>query len=152
MNPYEISIKEAKKEIRNTLRIYLAKNEWGQYEIPIEKQRPILLMGPPGIGKTAILEQVAASEGVALVSYTITHHTRQSAIGLPVIREEEYHGETFSVTEYTMSEIIASIYDKMKKILAFLTSLFLIMTACAVPVSAQEKSVLTIKADFCYIL
>ena len=35
----------------------------------------------------------------------------------------------------------------MKKILAFLTSLFLIMTACAVPVSAQEKSVLTIKAD-----
>lgn len=115
MNPYEISIKEAKKEIRNTLRIYLAKNEWGQYEIPIEKQRPILLMGPPGIGKTAILEQVAASEGVALVSYTITHHTRQSAIGLPVIREEEYHGETFSVTEYTMSEIIASIYDKMKK-------------------------------------
>ena len=40
----------------------------------------------------------------------------------------------------------------MKKILAFLTSLFLIMTACAVPVSAQEKSVLTIKADFCYIL
>ncbi len=35
----------------------------------------------------------------------------------------------------------------MKKILAFLTSFILIMTACAVPVSAQEKSVLTIKAD-----
>lgn len=35
----------------------------------------------------------------------------------------------------------------MKKILAFLTSLILIITACAVPVSAQEKSVLTIKAD-----
>lgn len=35
----------------------------------------------------------------------------------------------------------------MKKILAFFTSLILIITACAVPVSAQEKSVLTIKAD-----
>lgn len=35
----------------------------------------------------------------------------------------------------------------MKKILAFLTSFILIMTACAVPASAQEKSVLTIKAD-----
>ena len=75
MNPYEISIKEAKEEIRNTLHIYLSKNEWGQYEIPLEKQRPILLMGPPGVGKTAIIEQVAASEGVALVSYTITHRT-----------------------------------------------------------------------------
>lgn len=114
MNPYEISIKEAKEEIRNTLHIYLSKNEWGQYEIPLEKQRPILLMGPPGVGKTAIIEQVAASEGVALVSYTITHHTRQSAIGLPVIRERKYNEEIFSVTEYTMSEIIASIYEKMK--------------------------------------
>ena len=115
MNQYQISIKEAKKEITNTLHIYLSRNEWGQYEIPAEKQRPILLMGPPGIGNTAIVEQVAASEGVTLVSYTITHHTRQSAIGLPVIREREYNGETFSVTEYTMSEIIASVYEKMEQ-------------------------------------
>ena len=71
-------------------------------------------MGPPGIGKTQIMEQAARECGVNLVSYTITHHTRQSAIGLPFIKEKSYGGETRSVTEYTMSEIIASVYDKME--------------------------------------
>ena len=46
-------------------------------------------MGVPGIGKTAIMEQVAQELGVALVSYTMTHHTRQSALGLPYIVEKE---------------------------------------------------------------
>jgi len=115
MSKYQMSIKEAKQEITNTLHIYRSKNELGQYEIPVSKQRPILLMGPPGIGKTAIMEQIASEEKVALVSYTITHHTRQSAVGLPVIRDKKYGNETFSVTEYTMSEIIASVYDKMEQ-------------------------------------
>ena len=52
---------------------------------------------------------------IGLVSYTITHHTRQSAVGLPYIKEEEFEGKTYSITEYTMSEIIASIYQKMKE-------------------------------------
>ena len=30
------------------------------------------------------MEQVARECGVALVAYTITHHTRQSAVGLPL--------------------------------------------------------------------
>lgn len=115
MSQYQMSIKEAKQEIANTLQVYRTKNELGQYEIPVEKQRPILLMGPPGIGKTAIMEQIASEEGVALVSYTITHHTRQSAVGLPVIRDKQYGDSTFSVTEYTMSEIIASVYEKMEQ-------------------------------------
>ena len=55
----------------------------GEYAIPAIRQRPILLMGPPGIGKTQIMEQAARECGVALVAYTITHHTRQSAVGLP---------------------------------------------------------------------
>ena len=59
MSQYQMSIKEAKQEVIHTLRIYLTRNEWGQYEIPAEKQRPVLLMGPPGIGKTAFMEQVA---------------------------------------------------------------------------------------------
>ena len=50
-----------------------------------------------------------------MVAYTITHHTRQSAIGLPFIREKEYSGQTYSVTEYTMSEIIASVYEKIEQ-------------------------------------
>ena len=47
-------------------------------------------------------------------AYTITHHTRQSAVGLPFIKEREYDGKSYSVTEYTMSEIIASVYEKME--------------------------------------
>ncbi len=112
---FTMTIKEAREEILHTLAVYFEKNEWGQYVIPTEKQRPILLMGPPGIGKTAIMEQAAQEANVALVAYTITHHTRQSAVGLPVIREKKYGGDTFSVTEYTMSEIIASVYEKMEQ-------------------------------------
>lgn len=109
-----MNIKQAKEEIKHTVRAYLSKDESGMYKIPAIRQRPILLMGPPGIGKTQIMEQVARECRIGLVSYTITHHTRQSAVGLPYIREESYGGRTYSVTEYTMSEIIASIYRKMK--------------------------------------
>jgi len=80
-----MNIKRAKEEIEHTIRAYLAKDEHGDYRIPVVSQRPILLMGPPGIGKTAIMEQVARACNLALVSYTMTHHTRQSAIGLPYI-------------------------------------------------------------------
>lgn len=110
-----MNIQEAKEEIRNTVLAYTRKNGDGSYRIPAVKQRPVLLIGPPGIGKTAIMEQVAEKCGVGLVAYTITHHTRQSAIGLPVIREKNYGGKSCSVTEYTMSEIIASVYDCMEE-------------------------------------
>lgn len=109
-----MNIKEAKQEIANTVRAYLKKDETGAYEIPTERQRPILMIGPPGIGKTAIMEQVAKECGINLVAYTITHHTRQSAIGLPFIAQKEYGGQMLSVTEYTMSEILASVYDQIE--------------------------------------
>ncbi|MDC7290386.1 AAA family ATPase [Blautia schinkii] len=110
-----MNIKEAKTEIINTLRAYHRKDERGRYTYPILRQRPILLMGPPGIGKTAIMEQVARECKVGLVAYTITHHTRQSAIGLPRIVSRCYEGREVSVTEYTLSEIIASVYDCIEK-------------------------------------
>lgn len=110
-----MNIKQAKQEIINTVHAYLTKDETGEYAIPVQRQRPLLLIGPPGIGKTAIMEQVAQECGINLVSYTITHHTRQSAIGLPFISQKNYEGEEVSVTEYTMSEIIASIYDQIEK-------------------------------------
>jgi len=109
-----MNIKQAKQEIQNTLRAYLAKDELGNYLIPTIRQRPVLLMGPPGIGKTQIMAQIAAETGVGLVAYTITHHTRQSAIGLPFIQQRTYGGQTFSVSEYTMSEILASVYQLME--------------------------------------
>ncbi|MBQ7796172.1 MAG: AAA family ATPase [Lachnospiraceae bacterium] len=109
-----MNIKRAKEEIKNTIKAYLTKDSHGEYEIPSMRQRPVLLMGPPGIGKTQIMEQVARECQIGLVSYTITHHTRQSAIGLPFISEKVYGGESKHVTEYTMSEIVAAIYDKME--------------------------------------
>ena len=51
-----MNISEAKQQIKNAVRAYLTRDEFGGYRIPLEKQRPIFLMGPPGIGKTAIME------------------------------------------------------------------------------------------------
>ena len=109
-----MNIKRAKQEIKDSVEAYLLKGEEGDYRMPSIRQRPILLMGPPGIGKTQIMEQIARECKIGLVSYTITHHTRQSAIGLPFIREKLYGDREYSVTEYTMSEIIASVYEKIE--------------------------------------
>lgn len=106
-----MNIKQAKEQIKNAVTAYFTKDQFGNYVIPLEKQRPIFLMGAPGIGKTAIMEQIAQELGVALVSYSMTHHTRQSALGLPFIEKKIYGGKEFNVSEYTMSEIIASCYD-----------------------------------------
>ena len=110
-----MDIKRTKEEIKNTIEAYLEKDGLGEYEIPSIRQRPIFLLGSPGIGKTQIMEQVAKECGIALVAYTITHHTRQSAIGLPFISKKQYGGEEYAVTEYTMSEIVGAIYRKMER-------------------------------------
>ncbi|MBR6046150.1 MAG: AAA family ATPase [Ruminococcus sp.] len=109
-----MNIKQAGEQIRYTVRAYLARDEAGRYLIPSYKQRPLLLIGPPGIGKTEIMSQIASELGIGLLSYSMTHHTRQSAIGLPMIKQTEYRGESFDITEYTMSEILASVYELMK--------------------------------------
>ena len=110
-----MTIAEAKRQISDAMRAYFAKDEYGGRLIPTDAQRPVFLMGPPGVGKTAIMKQIAGEMGVGLVSYSMTHHTRQSALGLPVITKKNYGGEECSVTEYTMSEIIASVYDMMEE-------------------------------------
>lgn len=109
-----MNIKQAKEEIKHTVWAYLTKDERGEYKIPSIRQRPVLLIGPPGIGKTQIMEQIARECRIGLVAYTITHHTRQSAVGLPFIKEEVFEGKKYPVTEYTMSEIIASVYRKIR--------------------------------------
>ena len=109
-----MDIASAKQQIKNTVQIYLQKDALGRYRLPLVHQRPIFLLGAPGLGKTAIMQQVADEMGLGLVSYSMTHHTRQSALGLPVIVEKEYGGKHYQVSEYTMSEIIASVYDCMR--------------------------------------
>ncbi|MGN0401063.1 MAG: ATP-binding protein, partial [Acetatifactor sp.] len=109
-----MNIRQAKDYIKNSINLYLKKDEFGAYRVPVVRQRPIFLLGAPGIGKTAVMEQIAQEMGIALVAYSMTHHTRQSALGLPFITEKIYGGEKFSVSEYTMSEIIATIYETME--------------------------------------
>lgn len=109
-----MNIQDAKKQIENAMRAYFSKDEFGQYRLPTERQRPVFLLGAPGIGKTAIIGQIARELGVGFVSYSMTHHTRQSALGLPFIAKKTYDGREYDVSEYTMSEIIASVYDAME--------------------------------------
>lgn len=109
------NIAQAKEEIIHTVQAYTAKDEKGDYKIPLVCQRPMLLMGPPGIGKTAIMKQIAREEKIGLVEYTLTHHTRQSAVGLPILKKKNFGGKEYTVTEYTMSEIIASVYQCMEQ-------------------------------------
>ena len=110
-----MNIAQAKEQIKNTVIAYLSRDEYGNSEISREEQRPVFLIGAPGIGKTAIMKQISSELGINLVSYSMTHHTRQSALGLPYITEKIYDGQEYRVSEYTMSEIIASVYNTAEK-------------------------------------
>ena len=66
-----MDIKRAKQEIKDAVEAYLLKDTFGEYQIPAIRQRPILLMGPPGIGKTHNMEQIEKEMQIVLVSYTI---------------------------------------------------------------------------------
>ena len=44
-----MNIKQAKDYIKNSVTLYLKKDEYGEYRIPVVRQRPIFLLGAPGI-------------------------------------------------------------------------------------------------------
>lgn len=109
-----MNIADAKDQIKDTVEAYLAKDDAGMYKISPSRQRPIFLVGAPGIGKTAIMEQIAQELEIGIVSYSMTHHTRQSALGLPRIVHSEFEGFEYESSEYTMSEIVSAVFDYMK--------------------------------------
>ncbi len=110
-----MNIADAKQQVKDTVEAYLAVDDVGMHLIEPASQRPLFLIGAPGIGKTAIMGQVADELGIGLVSYSMTHHTRQSALGLPFVVDGAHGALSYKATEYTMSEIIASIYDYMEQ-------------------------------------
>ncbi|MEG0324577.1 MAG: ATP-binding protein, partial [Raoultibacter sp.] len=120
-----MNIVQAKQQVKDTIEAYLACDEQGRPLLDRARQRPVFLVGAPGIGKTAIMAQIAQELRIGLVSYSMTHHTRQSALGLPFIVHEEYDGLEYEASEYTMSEIIASVYTYMRKTKAQRGILFL---------------------------
>ena len=60
-----MNIVKAKEEVKRTIEIYMETDEYGEYRIPFMKQRPIFLLGAPGIGKTAIIEQIAEEMNIS---------------------------------------------------------------------------------------
>lgn len=110
-----MNIADAKEQIKDTVEAYLLKDDAGMYKINPARQRPVFLIGAPGIGKTAIMEQIAQELQIGIVSYSMTHHTRQSALGLPRIVHSDFEGFEYDSSEYTMSEIVSSIYDYMSE-------------------------------------
>ena len=102
----KVTIEEAKKQIKNAVTTYLSKDAEGNYRMPPLGRLPLYLLGCPGIGKTEVAREAAEELGIGFVSFSLTHHTRNSLLGLPVIRELP-DGRKY--TEFTMSEIIAAV-------------------------------------------
>ncbi len=109
-----VSITEAKQMMKETFLCYMERDEKGNFVMPDHQQMPVELIGPPGIGKTEIVEQTARELGVGFVSVSIAHHVRQTALGLPEIVELPGTGEEGrpqKATRYTMSEILLPVYE-----------------------------------------
>jgi hypothetical protein len=104
------SVREAKEEMKNGFRAYMQKNENGEYCLNSVNRIPFYLEGAPGIGKTEIVRQAADELEIGFVSFSITHHTRNSLLGLPVISNLDCG----KYTEYTMSEIIAAVVERVE--------------------------------------
>lgn len=112
---HRITIEQAKAQLEAICRTYLDTDSEGNPLIPTNRQRPVMLMGPAGIGKTDIPKQTAEKLGLGCVSYSITHHTRQSALGLPKIMIKNYGGNEVAATEYTASEIVTAVNDEIER-------------------------------------
>ena len=93
-----MNIQEAKDCVRDAVSAYLDTDAGGSYMIPRARQRPLVVMGAPGLGKTAIMSQVAAELDIGFIGYAMTHHTRQSAIGLPMIENQTFDGNVVPIT------------------------------------------------------
>ncbi len=101
------NINSAKVAIKDGIKGYLFKDDKGEYVMDEVNRLPFYLEGSPGIGKTQIVSQIAKELEIGFVSFSITHHSRNTVLGLPVINETD----GCKYTEYTMSEIIAKVLE-----------------------------------------
>ena len=107
-----MNIRQAAAQIEAAMRAYSSRTPDGRYRIARQAQRPLYLVGPPGVGKTEAVAQAARRMGVGYAAYTMTHHTRQTALGLPMIAHRTVGGRERAVTEYTMSEIVSEVWAR----------------------------------------
>ena len=104
------TIRKAYESVKTGIRAYLLKDDNGSYVMQEKDRLPFYLEGMPGIGKTQIIKEIADDLGIGYVSFSLTHHTRNTVLGLPVIDTME-NGDKY--TRYTMSEIIESVYEQV---------------------------------------
>ena len=109
------TVKKAKDEIKNSIKAYHRRDKNGKYIMREENRLPFYLEGEPGVGKTEMAKQIAKELGIGFVSLSITHHTRNTVLGLPVICEDESIEGNVKYTQYTMSEIMALVEKEVKK-------------------------------------
>lgn len=69
-----MNINEAARQLERAVAAYGARTPEGAYCVPLEAQRPVYLIGPPGVGKTAVVAQVAAKLGIGYAAYTILEY------------------------------------------------------------------------------
>lgn len=111
----DMNIKEVKEELKRVLQAQFHRDDKGGYKIPVENRRVILLAGPDGIGKKSILQQTAVECGAELVRCNMAHITAGMATGESRVEEKRYGGRKYTVLDYSMSEIVAAVYDTMEK-------------------------------------
>lgn len=73
-----MNIKQAKNEVKNTVKAYLSKDAHGEYVIPQIRQRPMLLIGPPRRQDT---DYGADCKRVQNRSCGIYHHASHASVG-----------------------------------------------------------------------
>ena len=69
-----MNIKDAKKELLHTIQVYTRKDAHGRYLMPAVRQRPLLLIGPPGIGKNRLQKNAES------VLFPIRSHTTHARV------------------------------------------------------------------------
>ncbi|MGN0483877.1 MAG: AAA family ATPase [Lachnospiraceae bacterium] len=104
------TVDSAKTEISHIVTQYLQKKEDGSYKMDKNDQRPIYLIGEPGIGKTELAKMIAHEFGLGIVTYDMTTLTRSNVVGMPVIHTVN----GMEATENTMSEVLMEVHKQIE--------------------------------------
>ena len=108
----DYTISEAEKNLIKTVDCYLKEDKKGRYVLAPSHRNPPLLLSSPGIGKTETVKRVAEKLGIGFCVFNLTHYSRSTFNGLPVVTQEE---DGSRATETTRPEILAGVEREIKK-------------------------------------